>query len=366
MPLKKVAIVYDWLTNMGGAERVVLAMHKAFPDAPIYTSVFDPEGCPPFKGLDIRTTWLQKLPRFLRKRHQLFPVFRAQAFRKLDLSDYDVVISISSAEAKAVRVKPGARHICYCLTPTRYYWSHYEEYKKEPGFGALNPIVRLLLPAFVGRMRELDLRAINGVTEFIAISSTVADRIKKYYGRDSRIIYPMVGMQRFRGLDITGPRKGFVALGRQVPYKRIDLAVKVCTDLGLPLTVYGNGPEHEKLVAMAGPTVQFVVGAPDEVIADALTKAQGFFFPQDEDFGIVQVEAMAAGCPVIAYAKGGALDVVTEGKTGVFFAEQTPESVAQAVQKLQTIRFAPKILQAHAETFSEENFIRQLHELVQE
>lgn len=365
MARQKVAIVYDWLTNMGGAERVVLAMHDAFPDAPIYTSVFEPEGCPPFKNLDVRTTWLQKLPRFLRKRHQLFPVFRAQAFRRLDLREYDVVISISSAEAKAVRVRPNARHICYCLTPTRYYWSHYEEYKKEPGFGALNPLVRLALPAFVGRMRELDLRAIDGITDFIAISSAVAERIKKYYNRNSSIIYPPVGMRRFRNLDITQPRKGFVALGRQVPYKRIDLAVAVCTNLNLPLTVYGNGPEHEKLVAMAGPTVTFVVGAPDEVIATALTKAQGFFFPQEEDFGIVQVEAMAAGCPVIAYAKGGALDVVTEGKTGVFFSEQTPESVAKAVQKLQKMRFAPKILQAHAETFSEEKFISQLHDLVQ-
>lgn len=362
---QKVAIVYDWLTNMGGAERVVLAMHQAFPDAPIYTSVFDPSGCPQFKDLDVRTTWLQKLPRFLRKRHQLFPIFRANAFRKLDLSEFDTVISISSAEAKSVRVRPGARHICYCLTPTRYYWSHYEEYKKEPGMGALNPLVRLALPAFVGRMRELDLAAIDGVTDFVAISSAVASRIKQYYDRDSSIIYPPVGMQRFRGLTITGPRKGFVALGRQVPYKRIDLAVKVCTDLGLPLTVYGNGPEHEKLVAMAGPTVQFVVGAPDGVIADALTKAQGFFFPQEEDFGIVQVEAMAAGCPVIAFAKGGALDVITEGKTGIFFAEQTPESVAAAVKKLQATRFAPKLLQSHAETFSEENFISQLHELVQ-
>lgn len=363
--MPKIAIVYDWLTNMGGAERVVLAMHQAFPEAPIYTSVFDPKGCPQFKDLDVRTTWLQRLPGFLRKRHQLFPVFRHKAFRALDLSGYDVVVSISSAEAKAVRVRPGARHICYCLTPTRYYWSHYEEYKREPGFGALNPLVRLLLPAFVGSMRKLDLRAAQGVTEFVAISSAIADRIKTYYGRESSIIYPPVGMQRFRSLNISGKRSGFVALGRQVPYKRIDLAVAVCTELGLLLTVYGNGPEHDRLVAMAGPTVKFVVGAPDEEIAAALAKAEGFFFPQEEDFGIVQVEAMAAGCPVIALAKGGALDVVTEGKTGVFFNEQTPESLAEAVKKLKKTRFAPKILQAHAETFSEENFIRQLRELVQ-
>lgn len=364
MARPKVAIVYDWLTNMGGAERVVLSMHKAFPDAPIFTSVFEPQGCPQFKGLDVRTTWLQRLPKFLRKRHQLFPVLRAHAFRKLDLTDYDVVISISSAEAKAVRVKSGARHICYCLTPTRYYWSHYQEYKKSPGLGPLNPLARLLLPAFVGWMRRLDLRAVQGVTEFVAISSAIAERIKTYYGRDSVIIYPPVAMDRFRSLTITGKREGFVALGRQVPYKRFDLAVQACTELGVPLTVLGNGPEHARLVAMAGPTVKFVVGAPDKAVADALTHAQGFIFPQEEDFGIVQIEAMAAGTPVVALAKGGALDVVTEGKTGVFFNEQTADSLKSAIKKAQTTRFAPKVLQAHAEQFSEEHFIQQLHDLV--
>lgn len=364
MARQKVALVYDWLTNMGGAERVVLAMHKAFPDAPIFTSVFEPKGCPPFKDLDVRTTWLQKLPAFIRKRHQLYAPLRAHAFRTLDLNEFDVVISISSAEAKAVQVRPDAKHICYCLTPTRYYWSHYYEYKKEPGFGSLNPIVRLLLPLFVGWMRRLDLKAAKGVDQFVTLSSEVVARIKKYYGADSTIIYPPVDMQRFHGLRIDSQRHGFVALGRQVPYKKIDLAIKVCNTLGLPLTVYGNGPEHEKLVAMAGPTIKFVVGASDKEIALALAKAEGFFFPQQEDFGIVQVEAMAAGCPVIAYAKGGALDVVTEGKTGVFFDAQTPQSLAKAVTTLQNTRFIPKVLQAHAESFSEENFIRQIRELV--
>lgn len=364
MATKKVAIVYDWLTNMGGAERVLLSAHKAFPDAPIYTSVFDPTGCPAFAKLDVRTTWLQKLPRFLRKRHQLFPVFRAHAFRTLDLSDYDVVISISSAEAKAVRAaKPGAKHICYCLTPTRYYWSHYQEYKQSPGFGWLNPLVRLLLPAFVGWMRKLDLQAVKGVDEFIAISSTIAQRIKKYYGRDASILYPPVDMSRFRGLDISGPRNGFVALGRQVPYKRIDLAVTACTKLELPLTVFGTGPEHNRLVGMAGRTIKFVVGAPDDVVAKALANAQGFFFPQEEDFGIVQVEALAAGCPVIAYAKGGALDVITQDKTGVFFKHQTVNDVVAAVEHLHTTKFVPKILQNHADTFSEEHFVQSFRQL---
>jgi glycosyltransferase involved in cell wall biosynthesis len=360
----KVAIVYDWLTNMGGAERVVLSIHKAFPGAPIFTSVFDPEGCPQFKDLDIRTTWLQRLPKALRKRHQLFPLFRTHAFRRLDLKEYDIVISVSSAEAKAVRVRPDARHICYCLTPTRYYWSHYEEYKREPGLGPLNPFVRLFLPAFVGLLRRLDLRAAQGVTEFVAISSAIASRIKTFYGRESTIIYPPVAMDRFRSLPINGTRTGFIALGRQVPYKRFDLAVQACSKLGVPLTVYGNGPEHERLMAMAGQTVTFVTGASDQEVAAALTTAQGFIFPQEEDFGIVQLEAMAAGTPVIAFAKGGALDVVIEGKTGIFFLEQTAESLEAAIKKAQTTRFAPKVLQAHAEQFSEEDFMTQIRDLL--
>ncbi len=361
----KVAIVCDWLTNMGGAERVVLSVRKAFPEAPIYTSVFDPEGCPQFKGLDVRTTWLQHLPRILRRRHQLFPVFRAHAFRKLDLSAYDTVISISSAEAKAVITRPGARHICYCLTPTRYYWSHYEDYKKQPGFGWLNPLVRLLIPPFVAWMRHLDLRAVEGVTEFVAISSAIAERIKQYYDRESLIIYPPVDMQRFRDLTITGPRSGFIALGRQVAYKRMDLAIQVCNVLNLPLTVYGNGPEHKRLVTMAGPTIKFVVGATDAEVTKALTQAEALTFPQDEDFGIVQLEAMAAGCPVIAHAKGGALDVVVGGKTGLFFNEQTVESLREALVRFASTRFIPKVLQMHAEEFSEERFVRQMHQLVE-
>src|SRR6185503_12333324 len=228
----------DWLTNMGGAERVVLALHEAFPRAPIYTSVFTPGTMPLFSGLDIRTTYLQKLPGVVRGKHQLFPLQRAKAFRKLDLSEYDIIISSSSAEAKAIKKRPDAVHICYCHTPTRYYWSHYKEYIASPGMGPLNPAVRVALPALVKIMRKKDLQAVEGVDYFIANSSAVADRIKKYYDRDSVVIYPPVDMTRFRDLNITGKRKGFVALGRQVPYKRFDIAIEACSKLGLPLTVY--------------------------------------------------------------------------------------------------------------------------------
>lgn len=364
MTAPKIAIVCDWLTNMGGAERVVLALHKAFPDAPIYTSVFTPETMPTFRDLDVRTTYLQKLPLPLRGKHQLFPLQRASAFRKLDLREYDIIISSASAEAKAVRKRPDAVHICYCHTPTRYYWSHYKEYVASPGMGPLNPLVRVALPTLVSMMRKIDLRAVDGVDYFIANSSAVSGRITKYYDRDSRVIYPPVDMTRFRDLDISGPREGFVVVGRQVPYKRFDLAVEACNKLGLPLTLYGTGPDHKRLKSLAGPTIRFVEGANDKQIATALTKAVGYIFPQEEDLGITQLEPIAAGCPVIAFAKGGALDIVVDGKTGIFFKKQTPESLAEALERFQTLKFAPKVLQSHAENYSEERFVREIQEFV--
>lgn len=364
MSAPKIAIVCDWLTNMGGAERVVLALHEAFPDAPIYTSVFTPETMSAFSGLDIRTTYLQKLPSYLRGRHQLFPLQRTQAFRKLDLREFDIIISSASAEAKAVIKRPDAVHICYCHTPTRYYWSHYAQYLSAPGMGPLNPLMRVALPTLVRVMRKKDLQAVEGVDYFIANSSIVADRIKKYYGRDSFIIYPPVDMERFRHLDISAKRKGFIMLGRQVPYKRYDVAIEACNQLKLPLTLYGVGPDHKRLEQLAGPTIRFVEGASDKQVAQALTKAEGFIFPQEEDLGIVQIEAVAAGCPVIALAKGGALDIVVDGKTGVFFNQQNVQSLTAAIKRFQEHKFTPKVLQAHAEQYSKERFIDQVQGFV--
>lgn len=366
MTKPRVAIVCDWLTNTGGAEKVVLALHKAFPEAPIYTSVYDPKGCPEFAGLDIRTSWLQKLPSFLRNRHQLFPVFRASAFRKLDLLDYDVIISSASAEAKAVLKRPDAVHICYCHTPTRYYWSHYNEYIKNPGFGILNPVIRRIMPAFVAWMRKLDLRSVKGVSYFIANSGAVADRIKKYYRRGSQVIHPPVQTRHFRNIKVTGKRSGFIIIGRQVPYKRFDLAIQACNELKLPLTVISNGgPEHGRLKAMAGPTIKFI-NATDQQKAQALARAEAFIFPQEEDFGIVQVEPLVVGTPVIAFAKGGALDIVQNGKTGILFNEQTVESLVGAIKKLQKTMFDHKYIQKYGQTFGEERFIKEVRDFVAE
>jgi glycosyltransferase involved in cell wall biosynthesis len=363
----RVAIVHDWLTNMGGAENVVYAMHQAFPDAPIYTSTFSPENMPLFKDLDIRTTYLQKLPGLLRKLHKFFPMLRVNAFRKLDLSEFDIILSSSSAEAKQVRkTRPNQVHICYCHTPIRYYWSHYDEYKRDPGFGKFNWLVRLAMPLMVPPLKRADYKAAQNVDVFIANSSEVQKRIKKYYGKNSTVIHPPVDVDRF---EPSRTRDNyFVALGRQVPYKRIDLAVAAATKLNVPLHVYGNGSEHQRLVDMAGPTVKFFTNrfgdASDDAVTQALNHAKGYIFPAEEDFGIVQVEALAAGAPVIAYGKGGALDIVQDGESGILFGEQTVGAVIEAMKKLDTTTFLPGALRRKAKRFDKGLFDTKIKKLV--
>ncbi|HRJ05939.1 MAG TPA: glycosyltransferase [Candidatus Saccharibacteria bacterium] len=363
----KIAIVADWLTNMAGAENVVLALAEAFPGAPIYTSTYIPENVPAFKNYDVRTTYLQNLPKPLRKLHKFFPMLRVNAFRALDLSDFDIIISSSSAEAKQVRkTRAGQVHICYCHTPIRYYWSHYDEYKKDPGFGRLNWLVRLMMPLMVPGLKRADYEAAQHIDVFIANSTEVQKRITRYYGQPSTVVHPPVDIDRF------APSKEradyYVAIGRQVPYKRIDLAVAAATKLSLPLRVYGSGSEHDRLVAMAGPTVEFFTerfgNASDKAVAEALNQAKGVIFPAEEDFGIVQVEAMAAGAPVVAYAKGGSLDIVQDGESGVLFDEQTANAVAAAIERLDSISFSPALLRRKAKRFSKELFIMKLHKIV--
>lgn len=360
----KVAIVADWLTNMGGAEHFLYSLHKAFPDAPIFTSVFSPEKCERFANLDVRTTYLQKFPRFLREKHQLFSVFRAHAFRHLDLNEYDVIISSASAEAKAVTARKDAVHICYCHTPTRYYWSHYKEYKKNPGFGILDPLVKLAIPPFVSWMRKLDLNAVKEVDYFIANSHEVQNRIKKYYHKNSTIIFPPVETKRFTPKTKIEKQEYYLIAGRQIPYKRIDLAISACNQLQKPLIVIGNGSEHQKLVEMSGPTVKFAVGVSDDKIAQYFQRAKGFIFPSLEDFGIVPVEAMAAGTPVIAYGKGGALDSVKDGISGIFFEQQNTKSVAETIKHFETMHFNNKKITDYAQNFDETVFIKKIQQFV--
>jgi glycosyltransferase involved in cell wall biosynthesis len=365
MSAPKVALVTDWLTNMGGAEPLLLELHHVFPDAPIYTSVYDEQKMPAFKGIDIRTTHLQKsLPRFVRYKHILWPVLRAFAFRRLDLSEYDIIISTSSAEAKAVKkTRPNQIHIAYIHTPIRYYWSHYQEFKREFRFGKLTPFIRPVIPPFVRWMRKLDLNSVNDIDVFVANSTITQSRIKNYYHKPSTIVYPPVDVDRFTPPPHT-ERHGFIMWGRLVPYKRFDLAIAACNQLKEDLTIIGSGPDIERLKKLAGPTIHFTGRVSDKELVDHAQHARGFLMPNEEDFGIASAEALAAGTPVIGYAKGGVLDIVNDNETGVLFHDQTVESLVDAIKRFDTLSFLPATLHRRAKRFDKSLFRTKMRKIV--
>ncbi len=361
----RVALVTDWLTNMGGAEPLLLEIHKLYPDAPIYTSVYDKQAMPAFHNCDVRTTYLQRrLPRFLRYKHVLWPVLRAAAFRKLDLSEFDIIISTSSAEAKSVqKSRPDQVHIAYIHTPTRYYWSHYEEFKREFSFGELTPLIRPFIPFFVRWMRKRDLQSIPGIDVMIANSTVTQSRIKQYYNRSSTVVHPPVAIDRFTPPPQT-ERAGFILWGRHVPYKRFDLAIAACNKLQLPLTIVGSGPDTERLRQLAGPTITFTGRVSDEELVQLAQHAEAFLFPNEEDFGISAVEALAAGTPVIGYAKGGVLDIVQDGETGILFDEQTVDGLIAAIKRFDNYTFLPATLHRKSKRFTPSLFATKIKKIV--
>lgn len=346
----RVAIVHDWLVG-GGAEKVVEQLHEIYPDAPIYTTYTTDEWR---KKLDYKvvTGPLQSWP--LSKLRKFLPLLRIWWFVNLKLDKYDLVISSTGAEAKGINTKPGTFHISYIHAPTHYYWSRYDEYLKNPGFGAFDWLARIGLKLLVGPLRRWDFVAAQKPDYLIANSTHTQSEIKKYYGRDSQVIYPPVDVERFNAAK-SKKRNGFVITGRQTPYKRVDLAVAACTQLGVPLTVLGNGPDYKKLQSLAGPTITFITKPSDAEVVEYTATSEAFIFPGKDDFGIAPVEALAAGTPVIAYKAGGALDYVNE-KTGVFFEEQAIESLIQALKNFDSQKYSPEDIKKAASKFSKANF----------
>lgn len=355
LPTRKprVAIVCDWLLGIGGAERVVLELHKMFPDAPIYTSQYNPKAIDWFKDATVRTTWLQGLPKGLKK---FLPILRAWTFPQLDLTQYDIVISSSGAEAKAIRTRADALYICYCHAPTHYYWNRYDDYVDRPGFGVLDPLARWGLRLLVKPMRRWDYKAAQRPDVIVTNSHYSQRMIKKYYHRESTVIFPPVEQKRFTPTKNTAARKGFVVAGRQTPYKRIDLAVAACSHLGVPLTVIGNGPDHQKLRQLAGSNIRFLTNVSDSEMPKHFQGAEGFIFPGLDDFGIVAVEALAAGTPVVAYKGGGALEYIEDGRTGLFFDKQSVEALAEALNIFAALRFSSKNTIQKAQQFNPRRF----------
>ncbi|NPA90975.1 MAG: glycosyltransferase family 4 protein [Chloroflexi bacterium] len=357
----KVALVHDWLNQMGGAENVLEVFVDMFPHAPIYTSIFDPKRVSPtYREWDIRVSWMNKLPG-VGKHHQLYLPFYPLAFESFDLSGYDLVISNKSAFAHSVITPPETVHISYCLTPTRFLWQ-YASYRRREGIGR---VANALLQPILTWQRQFDRLAADRVDHFVAISREVQARIRKFYRRESVIIHPPVDTRRFRPAS-RPPGDYFLVVSRLIPYKRVDLAVEACTRLHLPLIVVGDGRDRKALERMAGPTVTFLGRVSQEELVELMQGARAFLFPGVEDFGIAPVEAMACGRPVIAYAGGGALDTVVPGVTGEFFHEQRVESLMDVLRDFDPFRYDPLACRAQAEKFDTTVFRQKFLAFVEE
>lgn len=373
----KVALVCDWLTNVGGAEKVLLRVHQLYPEAPIYTSKYDPKGIDWFKDAEVKTGWLQHFPSKMRR---VLGPLRQWYFSHLDLSDYDLIISVTGAEAKAVKsgkrlheagkknVKcPNGLHISYCHVPTQYYWQMYDDYVKNPGFGVLNPFIRFFFKLMVKPLRKADLKAAQNPDYFVTISEYAKDAILRYYGRDAVVIHPGVEIEDFKRKNGGKPVENFyVVTSRQVNWKRLDLAVQACLMAQRHLVVIGEGPEHKKLVKMAegSDLVKFLPLMKKKELAAYLAKAKGYLFPSLEPFGIAPVEALAAGCPVIAYGVGGARDYVKDGKNGLLFEPQSAKALAEAILKFEKMKFNREKIPKTVDDFSVERFDKELLDFV--
>ena len=359
----KVAIVCDWLTNVGGAEKVLLEMHRLYPEAPIYTSKYSRKGIDWFSDADVRTGWLQIFPVCLRR---FLGPLRQRWFSHLNLSEYDLVISVTGAEAKAVSA-PNGVHICYCHVPTQYYWQMYDEYVANPGFGILNPLVRVCFKALVKPLRAADFKAASKVDYFVTISEYARELIGKYYKREAVVVHPPVEIEDFKPVE-KPVENYYIVTSRQVTWKRLDLAVKACLKAGRQLLVIGEGPEHKNLVKMAGGSelIKFVPLAEKKELAEYLAGAKGYLFPSLEPFGIAPVEALATGCPVIAFGKGGALDYVVDGKNGVLFEKQSVNSLIDGILRFEKMKFDRAKVSRSADGFSVARFDDELVEFVNE
>ncbi|MDT8305264.1 MAG: glycosyltransferase [Anaerolineae bacterium] len=340
----RVALVHDWLNQVGGAEDVLESLVSIFPDAPVYTSIYWRDRMPAYwQEWDIRTTFLDGFPRIYKRQQLYLPLFPL-AFEQFDFSDYDLVISNKSGFAHGIITPPHTLHICYCLTPTRYLW-RYQQYAAQE---RLSRTARLILAPFLNYLRLWDRLAADRVDHFIAISREIRRRIAKYYRRDSAIIYPPVDLDRFDVCRELGDYYLFV--GRLLPYRRLDVLIEAFNALDRPLMIAGSGRDRERLERLAGPSVTFLGYVDGSDLPDLMARSRAFVWPGDEDFGIAPIQAMAAGRPVIAYAAGGALDTVVPG-TGAMFAAQTPEAIIKAVEAFDDAAVDPAFIRAHAAQF---------------
>ncbi len=353
----KLALIHDWLNQVGGAEDVLKELVDLYPQSPVFTSIYAPDRMPAeYRNWDIRTLWLDKLPA-IHAHHQPYLPFYPLGWQGLDLSDYDILLSNKSGFCHGVRYNPDTTlHICYCLAPTRYVWQ-FEQYIRREG---LSSAVQTALRPLISIMQRWDYNAAQRVQHFIAISTEIQERIRHYYNRESVIIYPPVDTARFAAARTDDVDDYFLIVSRLIPYKRIDLAVQAATRLGVRLKIGGSGRDLDRLKEMAGETVEFLGYVPDDALPDLMARCRAFIFPGLEDFGITPVQAQAAGRPVIAYGGGGVLDTVRPGITGEYFEQMTVENLMNVMAAFNPDQYHPDAMQAHAARFDRSIFNQQI------
>jgi len=359
----KIALVHHWLVGMRGGERIVECLCSIFPDIDIYTLVYNKNKISDLiNSKNIHTSFLQKMP-FSKKHHEIYLPLMPVAVEQFDLSDYDLVISIESGIAKGVIIKPETCHICYCNTPMRYLWNMYFEYMKNE---RVNFIKRSFIKAFFNYLRVWDLATASRVDYFISNSDNVRKRVLKYYRRDSRVIYPPVNVNEFKS---SGKKEDYYLIVSQLTsYKRIDLAVEAFNELGRNLIIIGDGPESKRLKRKANKNIKFLGWQEDRVLKKYYSGARAFIFPGEEDFGITPVEAQASGTPVIGYGKGGLLETVIDGVTGIFFNEQNAGSLAAAVKKFEKLEYSMDSsgIRGNSERFDSSVFEKEIKSFISE
>lgn len=350
----KLALVHEYLNQYGGAERVLQVLCAQYEDSPVYTMLYDPKATGGvFADVTVRTSFLQRLPGSLRW-HHAYTALMPMAIEQFDLSAFDTVLSVSASFAKGIITKPHTRHLSYCLTPPRFLWDDSQRFVQRFG---VPPLLRHASPLLLSYLRVWDRQAAERVDTFIAISQCVRERIAKYYGRESSVVYPPVNISLFHIAPKDEREDYFLMVGRLVAYKRFDLSIRVANDLGIPLKIVGTGVEEKRLRKLAGPTISFLGQVDDATLARLYSRARAIIFPQEEDFGIVPLEAMASGRPVIAFAGGGVLETVVDGSTGVFFQEQTMESLRDAFERFDGRAWDPLACRRQAETFDIPRFV---------
>ena len=363
----KVAIIHDWLTNYGGAETFVELWLRMYPQADIYTLIYDKKKMRVhFEGTKIYTSKLQKIP-FAKKLYTKLLVFMPKAFESFDLSSYDLVLCSSSSCAKGVIVPPHVPQIAYIHTPMRYAWDLFFDYRKRSGF-----LTRFFMDRWMTSLRQWDYISAQRIDTIVANSYYIARRIKKFWNRDSSVIYSPLNSKRFFP-DFSKQRSDYyIAFSRLVPYKRIDLAISAIKGTGRKLIVIGNGSEEKNLrmIADGDPNITFTGRVSDEELRNYMQTCKALIFCAEEDFGLVPLEAQACGSPVIAFGRGGACETVVDGKTGIFFSQQKKEDVQEAIERFESAYknglFDPQIISAHANTFTEERFRTEFFEIVKQ